>query len=247
MAAVASALVAVSMAVPAKPALAEGFFEFLFGGFHARPAAPVNAYAEPGAPGTAGSRGAETVHQGRGSGRSVVFCVRLCDGENFPMEHFPNATPVETCRALCPASKTKVFYGREIDGAVARDGTSYASLDTAFVYRKHLVAHCTCNGRDEFGLAPFEMARDPTLRAGDIVVTEHGLMAFNGKRGQTAAFTPVDPASIANQLNSVTAPARVSRRAEPGAEREAMNVPPSASLPSRDLPPVVDLRGQAER
>ena len=88
-----------------------------------------------------------------GNGRFVAYCVRLCDGQHFPLDHMTNATPVETCRAMCPASKTKMFFGSEIDRAVARDGARYADLDNAFVYRQHLVPNCTCNGKDAFGLA----------------------------------------------------------------------------------------------
>ena len=186
--------------------------------------------------------------------------MRLCDGKSFPLERYPNATPVETCQAMCPASKTKVFFGTEIDGAAARDGARYANLDNAFLYRKQLVANCTCNGRDAFGLAPFGMASDPTLRPGDIVVTKDGLMAYTGKSGQVGAFTPVDPASISAELNSVTVPPRVSRRAEPPAQppqdepghdtqspsAQIQNTPSPNTQPQY-APYVVDLRTQDGR
>ena len=56
--------------------------------------------------------GPESVRQGgSGTGRTVAYCVRLCDGGHFPLERLANVTPVETCRAMCPASQTKVFYG----------------------------------------------------------------------------------------------------------------------------------------
>ena len=74
-------------------------------------------------------------------------------------------TPVETCRAICPSSQTKVFFGAEIDSATARDGAHYSDLNTAFLYRKQLVANCTCNGKDAFGLVPLDAKTDPTLAA----------------------------------------------------------------------------------
>jgi len=241
---------AASVAAMPGAARAEGLLDFLFGGSHDRPAqpAPVSSYAEPHAP--AAALRPEIVHEGGGgggTGRTVAFCVRLCDGENFPLQHIPNATPVETCRAMCPASKTKVFFGAVIDNAVARDGARYAALDNAYVYRKHLVAQCTCNGRDAFGLAPSAMANDPTLRPGDIVVTKNGLMAYAGKRGRTAAYTPVDPSSISAELNSVTSPPRVSRRAAPSAHDEPGIVVETQNAPPQYLPPVVDLRGQLDK
>ena len=229
---------------------AEGFLDFIFGGPQERPArsVPANTSVPPPVRVAPPPLERETLHRGNGStGHSVAFCVRLCDGKGFPMEHHANATPVETCRALCPASKTKVYFGAEIDGSVAHDGARYASLDNAFLYRKQLVANCTCNGRDAFGLAPFEMASDPTLRPGDIVVTKDGLMAYTGKSGPVGEFTPVDPASIGARLNSVTSPPQISRPAEehapvvetPGAQ--TLSVTPQNAQPLY-LPPVVNVR-----
>ena len=144
------------------------------------------------------------------------------------------------CRAMCPASQTKIFYGSEIGGAVAKDGARYADLDTAFTYRQHLVANCTCNGRNARGLAPFDLSSDPTLRPGDIVSTKDGFVAYTGKPGQADAFTPVDPATIATELNSDTSHvAAVSRGPErrlltpmPGRDRSraaGISAPPCAA------------------
>lgn len=186
-----------------------GFFDFLFGNSPDEPPQRPQYYAEPPPPALGriapAPLGPESVRQGGGAaGRVVAFCVRLCDGHGFPIERAANTTPIETCRAMCPASKTKIFYGSEIGGAVAKDGERYAALDTAFTYRQQLVPNCTCNGRNAFGLAPFDSTSDPTLRPGDIVSTKAGLMAFSGKNGKGDSFTPVDPASIETELNSVT-------------------------------------------
>ncbi len=79
-----------------------------------------------------------------------------------------------------------------IDHAVASDGSRYADLDTAFLYRKQLVAGCTCNGRDRFGLAHIDVNTDPTLRPGDIVATKTGLVAVTGMKNKVADFAPID-------------------------------------------------------
>src|SRR5580692_1342720 len=219
-AALAALFAAMLVAMP-RPARAEGLFDFLFGGSQRQTApANVNSYAEPpasiGRVAPASPTGSEDVRQGNGNiGRTVAFCVRLCDGRHFPLEHMTNVTPIETCRAMCPASKTKVFFGGEIGGAVAKDGQRYGDLDNAFVYRKQMIANCTCNGKDAFGLAPFDMSNDPTLRPGDIVSTKQGLMAYSGKSGNAAAFTPVDRSSITAELNSVTSRVPVSRHSDP--------------------------------
>ena len=201
---------AASMLAPV-PASAEGFFDFLFGNQERQEPAPAPSAHPPPAAGVgriAPARlGQESVSEGGGStGHSVAFCVRLCDGQHFPLEHLARATPTETCRAICPHSKTKVFFGAEIGTAVAQDGQRYGALETAFVYRKQLVANCTCNGRDAFGLVPLDVKTDPTLRPGDVVSTKEGLETFGGKTGKTPAFTPVTPEALGPQLNSVATP-----------------------------------------
>jgi hypothetical protein len=199
----------------AAPGMAHaGFLDFLFGGAQERPPADVNSYAEPPAPGLPLPSGRESLRSNGSTGHAVAFCVRLCDGQHFPLEHLANATPVETCRAMCPASKTKVFYGSEIDHAAAADGAHYADLDSAFAYRQRLVANCTCNGKDAFGLAPFDLSADPTLRAGDIVSAKDGFKAYAGKHGQSDAFTPVDSAKVEAELNSGFSQPRLARRAK---------------------------------
>ena len=207
-------------ALPAGTAHAGGLFDFLFGDSDRQPPPPPpQSYAQPSppvGPVMPAPLAPESVRQGGGStGHLVAYCVRLCDGQHFPLEHMTNATPVETCRAMCPASKTRVFFGSEIGAAVAKDGVRYADLDTAFIYRKQLVANCTCNGKDAFGLAPFDLSSDPTLRPGDIVSTKGGLMAYNGRNGKADAFTPVNPSSVAGGLNSVASRVASSRRNEP--------------------------------
>jgi hypothetical protein len=235
-AALAALFAAMLIAMP-RPARAEGLFDFLFGGSQRQtPPANVNSYAEPpasiGRVAPATPSGTEDVRQGSGAiGHTVAFCVRLCDGRHFPLEHMTNTTPIETCRAMCPASKTKVFFGGEIGGAVAKDGQHYGDLDNAFVYRKQMIANCTCNGKDAFGLAPFDMSSDPTLRPGDIVSTKDGFVAYSGARGQGAAFTPLDSATVAAQLNPRSAPLQLSRRAEATpADDQPGTIVPSQSL-----------------
>ena len=179
-------------------AQAQGFFDFLFGGPQ-RPPPPPPSYPPPPpqigriAPAPLGQ---ERVNENAGTtGHGVAFCVRLCDGQHFPLERMANATPAETCKAICPTSATKVYFGSEIEGAVAGDGARYADLNTAFLYRKHLVANCSCNGKDPFGLATFDVKNDPTLRPGDIISTKEGLMTYSGRNGQSA-FTPVAPSAL---------------------------------------------------
>lgn len=131
----------------------------------------ANAYSDPG-PTMQERQGPASAPSISGStGRSVAYCVRLCDGRHFPMQRHSNATSIQLCNAFCPAAKTQVFNGSQIDYAVAANGARYANLESAFVYRQRIVPGCTCNGKDEFGLAKIDVASDPTLKPGDIVAT----------------------------------------------------------------------------
>jgi hypothetical protein len=160
-------------------ASAQNIFEALFGRLWN---SPVTSYADPNAP----VRGPEATRSEGG----LAYCVRLCDGRYFPIQRHSGATAAQTCSSTCPASATKIYNGNGIDHAVAPDGKRYSELATAFTYRKKIVPGCTCNGRDAFGLVTTAVADDPTLRPGDIVATDAGLMAYNGgPNGST--FTPI--------------------------------------------------------
>jgi hypothetical protein len=131
----------------------------------------VSAYSDPATPMGAPRFGAPSTPSIGGGGRYVAYCVRLCDGRHFPMQRHSNATSIQLCNAFCPAAKTQVFNGSQIDHAVATNGARYANLENAFVYREKIVSNCTCNGKDAFGLAKIDVASDPTLKPGDIIAT----------------------------------------------------------------------------
>ncbi len=203
-------------------AQAGGFFETLFavfgGGAPHRAAAPY-AYSDPSA--DLGARpdaniGSETSASGSwGGGRA--FCVRLCDGRYYPITSGgSNSTPVHMCSAMCPAAKTKVFHGGEIDAATDSAGGRYANLEQAFAYRKIVVPNCTCNGKDAFGLVPVDVMTDPTLRAGDIVATSTGLKAFQGGKSEThkaAEFAPAENSTrVSGSLRDRLSGLRVSEK-----------------------------------
>jgi hypothetical protein len=146
-------------------ARAQNIFDFLFGGFQQRQApqqqpgmAPGGTIPEPGYGGQA-------------------YCVRLCDGRYFPLQQHPTASPAQLCSAFCPATQTRIFRGPAIEHAVGPDGGRYAELKNAFLYRKQLVAGCSCNGKDAFGLVTLDANNDPTLQPGDTVATPDGKSA----------------------------------------------------------------------
>jgi hypothetical protein len=87
-----------------------------------------------------------------------------------------------------------VVYGGGIDNAATETGTPYSELPNAFRYRTEMVAGCTCNGKDQIGLAAVKIEDDPTLRKGDIVAGENGLLMVGrsaDKRGASLNFSPV--------------------------------------------------------
>ena len=182
------------VALVPRMASAEGLFDFFF--------SPQKQQAAPGTgasqflcrsvrPQPAARAAAAPVAT---AGSGPAFCVRSCDGKYFPVSTRGGATPVQMCQAFCPASATKVFFGSSIDGASSSTGERYADSENAFAYRKALRADCTCNGRDPAGLAPVDLTLDSSLRAGDVIATTSGLVAYTGVRlgaNQTADFTPV--------------------------------------------------------
>src|SRR6266700_2848466 len=175
-----------------RTASAEGLFDFLFGGFtkqQHRQASQANFFADPFGINSEPAPPPRPAYAGSGP----AFCVRNCDGKYFPLMR-GIASPAQMCQAFCPATATKVFFGSSIDGATAQTGERYADSENAFAYRKALRADCSCNGREPVGLAPVDLALDPSLKAGDVIATTDGLGAYTGVRlgnDQTAEFTPV--------------------------------------------------------
>jgi hypothetical protein len=174
------------------PASAQGIFERIFGGLRHVVEAPaglpanIQAFADP----FAGVRTAPS--QRAEAAPASGYCVRTSDGFYFPVQAHVGVSAAAACRTFCPASQTRLYSGGSIDHAVASDGSRYTDLDTAFLYRKQLIAGSTCNGRDAFGLARVDVNSDPTLRPGDVVATKSGLVAFTGMKNKVADFTPID-------------------------------------------------------
>jgi hypothetical protein len=176
------------------PAYAGDFFSNLFGGFGARPPEPPRMVLP------FGDDGAQPMESSRprvAYGGGPAWCVRSCDGRYFPVTGPDAQSKAQSCNSFCPASQTEIVYGNDIDHAATSGGKPYSALPNAFKYRTEIVAGCTCNGKDQAGLAPVSIEKDPTLRKGDIVAGADGLMTANPGTGRHAElnFTPV-PESV---------------------------------------------------
>jgi hypothetical protein len=170
----------------ASAAQAQDFFSQLFGGF-GRSRGPVIRMPFDDGPPVQRSEGR------RFGGGGLAYCVRTCDGRHFPITGSDNQSRAQACSSLCPASETKVVYGSSIDDAATDNGKPYTELPNAFRYRNELVSGCTCNGKDQLGLAQVKIEDDPTLRKGDIVAGENGLLVAGrsgDRRGAELNFSP---------------------------------------------------------
>jgi hypothetical protein len=191
-----SAAVLLCVPVLASSAQAEDFLSALFGAFGGHPRSHVPSMPLPFA-----SEGGANASGQAGEARSrftggQAYCVRTCDGRYFPITGPNNESRAASCNSFCPASETKLVYGGNIDSAATETGKPYSELPNAFRYRNEVVAGCTCNGKDPVGLAQVEITDDPTLRKGDLVVGDNGLMVAGrsaDQRGAALNFSPAPP------------------------------------------------------
>ena len=154
-----------------------------------------------------------------GGGPTVAYCVRTCDGRYFPLPKNAggtNSTPAKVCNSMCPTAETKIFTGNEIESAASSDGKRYSSLSNAFVYRERLVGNCTCNGKDAGGNATIDIKSDPTLRAGDIVMTTNGPVVYKGNTGGAHRASDFVPAADSTKLSATTKSKVAGMKAMPG-------------------------------
>jgi hypothetical protein len=188
--AVLGALALAGAAALAPAAQAQDFFSALFGGM-GRARGPYVPLPFANDDGSVPVQRSEARRYGGSGGQA--FCVRSCDGRYFPVTASDNASRAASCNSFCPASETTVVYGSNIDNAAGENGKPYSELPNAFRYRNEIVAGCTCNGKDQIGLAPVKIEDDPTLRKGDIVAGENGLLVAgrsSDKRGASLNFSP---------------------------------------------------------
>jgi hypothetical protein len=196
------AVIAVCVLGVAPTAQARDFFSALFGAFSDNPSLAPSRSERSALPfaseGDFFGRPAEQARPAVSYGAAQAYCVRTCDGRYFPITAGDGQSRAASCSSFCPAGETKVVYGSSIDHAATENGKPYSELPNAFRYLNELVAGCTCNGKDQLGLAPVKIEDDPTLRRGDIVAGANGLVVASraaDRRGASLNFHPA-PAQV---------------------------------------------------
>jgi hypothetical protein len=178
---------------------------------------------------------------GDAGGPRAHYCVRLCDGRYFPIPTGSGSqSPQQLCSAMCPATKTDIYSGSGIERAASSSGKPYSALPNAFVYRDRLVSNCTCTGKDPTGVAQIDVQSDPTLRPGDIVVTEDGPVVFKGdRRGsrKSSDFVPVnEDKRLSSQLRQELSRMRVAEPIGPANVKSEVPAAPVAAANTKSSP-----------
>ncbi|HSI40356.1 MAG TPA: DUF2865 domain-containing protein [Xanthobacteraceae bacterium] len=189
---------------PAEPRRPRNFFEQLFG-------VPRNEEAP-----SADVQPMEIPQVSVSTYRTV--CVRTCDGFFFPISFAATparfSTDEELCQRQCPGTEARLFAyrnpGEDIQQAVAINGQPYNSLPNALLYRKEYVQACSCRPQGMSWAQALSGVEgdDPTLRQGDIVVTEDKAREMAQPRTATppAAAPAPKPAARQTQTQTLGAP-----------------------------------------
>ncbi len=168
------------------------------------------------------------------SGTFRTLCVRSCDGYFFPVAYSTSAADLDrdaaACQAMCPGAEVELYMHRtpeeEPEQMVSRAGVAYASLPTAFSYRRPgVVRHpsCSCSaGRD---------------RGFSIIGGDHSAPAWSQPGDAAGSILPLplarpdpatDPETLANRAGGLdeAALARLLRPEPPAPVPVASIAPP---------------------
>ena len=146
-----------ALAMAFEPAAAENFLQRLFGFGRAREREPD---ARPMQPTYRFGYGGEVYEDQRpyddrgwpeDNASYRTLCVRTCDGFYFPIGDGVRRerlyADARACTQRCDGEARLFYYptnGGSVETMVDMTGKPYASLPTAFLYRKTLVEGCTC-------------------------------------------------------------------------------------------------------
>jgi hypothetical protein len=169
------------------------------------------------------SRPAAQAPQGTASaspsiGQRRTYCVRTCDGYYYSIGFARNKAQLaehqDMCASSCGDAAMKLYSapvqsddnaghtGPAIERATDDGGALYTALPTAYAFKSAENSACACKSTAN-GLPQIPMSIDPTLKDGDIIVTQDGLKVFHG--ASPAPHSADDFVSIASakSLSSV--------------------------------------------
>jgi hypothetical protein len=167
-----------------------------------------------------------------------TLCVRSCDGYYFPIsfatvpERFE--TDAQQCRALCPSAVVELYVhenpGGSPDQMVSLGGRPYASIPTAFQYRKEYVKGCSCNPytlklEDEEEKRAEAATQPVTAPEGGQAPAQ--VQPGEGQAGQGQRSENTQPTG---------APTPAQQQAEGGAQQETQQGAARPQLPDNGLP-----------
>jgi hypothetical protein len=172
---------------------------------------------------------------GDGRGRSSkgthrTVCVRMCDGYYWPVSYQTKKSHFfkdeRACQSSCDG-EAKLFHypnpGGEIDQAVDSSGRTYGRLPVAFLYRKKLVAGCTCR--------PEAWSSSEVSRHNQYAMTEAAEKAEQAEEEARIAAAEAEKAEAAK----LAADAKALGKPAPG--RKARTVAAADTAAVADLPP----------
>jgi Protein of unknown function (DUF2865) len=121
-------------------------------------------------------------------GSRAAVCVRLCDGFYFPSVNTSGGD--EGCASQCPDAPT-AFYSEppgsdRIEDAVSLQGALYSALPVANRHQTSFDGTCTCH-HSFLRSYLADLLRDPTLRDGDLVMTDKGFAVFKSDKSRAVS------------------------------------------------------------
>ena len=133
------------------------------------------------------------VYAPRGKGRAATAAAAArpiaCGPATAAISRSPASdkhSRAQTCNSFCPASETKVFYGSNIDNAPPTTASPIRTCRTRSASATSWSAAAPATARIG-GLAPVKIENDPTLRKGDIVAGENGLLVAGSSADRRGA------------------------------------------------------------
>ncbi|MFZ4531809.1 MAG: DUF2865 domain-containing protein [Alsobacter sp.] len=165
-----------------------------------QPAVVAPSLAVPLSSGEGSSAGgSRRSDSGFNGGGPASICVRMCDGFYFPAVNVERTARENLCQANCPDAEVVLFEGGSVEDARDRGGRRYADLAVAYRYRQERVNACTCRTDPSDLSKRLSVTLDPTLKAGDAVVTESSAVVFSGKASlpfRRKDFQPMETAAL---------------------------------------------------